>query len=201
MKKYLVLALCVLSLSIAGCGKKDNKQDDVNAVQTPVQENVAISDLADLNAQEVDGKINLTLPKEAFGDNVAELAPKIKEARGFEAVSVNEDGSATFTMSKEQHKEWLLEYEEEMKAEIESVLIKNNFDSVTDVSYSKDYTDAKVKVDKELFEKKNDKIVSETIANKLKMYNYFAGKKPENVKVSVTFVDNATNKTIETLEY
>lgn len=205
MKKFLLLVLCVTAMAVSGCGKKDDKVKNEN-VQDPAPqvstEGETISDLTSISAEEENGKMKLTLPKEVFGGKTEELAPQMSEARGFEDVQVNSDGSATFTMTKAQHKEWLSDYAKSIEDGITDVIAKNNLDSIENVSYSKDYTSAVVKVDVEMFEKKkNDKMVAETIANKLKMYNYFAGKKPENVKVSVKFVDASNDKELETLEY
>lgn len=193
MKKILVLMLCIAALGASGCTKK--KEEAKTPTPTPVAgtiENGAIG------VKEENGKVKINMPAAAFGDDVERNANDTKDKRGFESAVVEADGSVTFTMTKEQQKQWIFETFENSKRYAKEAL--NNFVSFKDAELSEDFKTATIKVSKERYKSDRDKAMADYAANLLFNCQSMSGVKKEDLKVTVSFVDADSNETIETVE-
>ena len=196
MKKILILALCLVAVSMTGCKKKHSAQNEVVPTPTPTQ--VTAIENGAIGVTEENGKVKVNMPKEAFGENVADMAEKIKNSRGFEAADVQADGSVTFVMTKTQHRIWLEETKENAEDIAERVI--EDFRALDDVEFNRDLTEATIEAEGHLFETKIDNGAAQGVANAAFIYQSMSGVKKENLKVIVKFVNDETNEVLETVE-
>ncbi len=193
MKKILILALCLVAVSMTGCKKNEGKKQNLPTPTPPVIiENGAIGVTTE------NGKVRINMPKEAFGENVVEVAEKVKTSRGFELAEVQEDQSVTFVMTSDQHQKWLADTKENVEETAENVTKK--FRSLDDVEFNYDLTEAVVEADESMFDAEREKVASTGIANAAFVYQSMNGVKKENLKIVVKFVDDKTDKLLETVE-
>ena len=196
MKKLLVLMLCILALGASGCGKKQEEAQPTQAPQpTPIAgtiENGAIG------AVEENGKVKINMPAVIFGDDVEGTANNTKERRGFESAVVEADGSVTFTMTKEQQEQWVLETFENSKQYANELV--SGFISLKEAELSEDFKTATIKADKDAYKSETDKVSADGVANLLFNCQSMSGVKKEDLKVTVKFVDFESGEVIETVE-
>lgn len=196
MKKLLVLMLCVVSLGVSGCGKKKEESQPENTPQpTPIAgaiENGAIGVI------EEDGKVKINMPATIFGDDVEKTANDTKELRGFESAVVEEDGSVTFTMTKEQQKQWVKETFENSKQYANEFIA--GFTALKEAELSDDFKMAVIKVDKAIYKSETEKVSADGVANLLFNCQSMSGVKKEDLKVTVKFVDLNSGEVIETVD-
>lgn len=196
MKKILILALCLVAVSMAGC-KKNNKTQN-GGTSTPAPTSATVIENGAIGVTEEGGKVRVNMPKAAFGENTAQMAEQIKNSRGFEAAEVQADGSVTFVMTKAQHKKWLDETEDNAEDTAERVI--EDFRSLDDVEFNRDLTEAVIEVEGPLFDSKLEKGAAQGVANAAFIYQSMNGVKKENLKVIVKFVDDETKAVLETVE-
>lgn len=210
IKKLLILTVCLVAVLAAGCSKKEENttaQDSSDAVTqgeiveeqpTATPEPVEVIENGAIGVKETESSVKITMPAAAFGDNVEEEAAKTKEIRGFSEAVVNEDGSVTFTMTKEQQIQWV---EETAESSIEYAnQLLTNFKSLQSVEFGDDYTTATIKADGAKYDSDTEKVAAEGVANFLFNCQTLNGVPLENLKVTVTFVNAETGEQLEVVE-
>lgn len=192
-KKILILALCAALLTASGCGKKNTPSDG----QGEVHSESYIAN-GSIGASEENGKVKINMPAKAFGDDVEAEANKTREINGFEAVNIEEDGSVTFTMTKEQQEKWVGTTFENAKVYANEAL--TDFVSLKEAVLAEDFKTADIKADRSLYNSELEQAAAEAVANLLFNCQSMSGVKKEDLKVSVNFVDYQTGEIIETVE-
>lgn len=192
MKNLLIIALCATVLTATGCGKKNTASDN----QAEVHSESYIAN-GSIGASEENGKVKINMPAKAFGDDVEAAANETKEIHGFEAADIEEDGSVTFTMTKEQQEKWVGETFENAKSYVSEVL--SGFASLKEAELAEDFKTVVIRADRDMY-KSTDSAVADAAANALFNCQSMSGVKKEDLKVTVSFVDYETGETIEAVE-
>lgn len=154
MKKKLLTILLIgtLSATFVSCKKEAPKNEEETSVgntsndtekTTPKDENQeSVSDLEAIGDIEVEKElfdVNLTIPSEFMGElNPEELEQKAAE--GGYKVTINDDGSATYTMTKKQHKEMMEGITESINSSLSEMVNSESYPSFTDVTANEDFT-------------------------------------------------------------
>ncbi|KYG91894.1 hypothetical protein [Metasolibacillus sp. FSL K6-0083] len=134
------------------------------------------------------------------GQNVEDVIANAKE-EGISEVTKNEDGSLTYKMSKDKHKEMMQELEDGILESIEEIKSTDNFPSIKDVDYDKKYTEFTLTVEKEKFEGSFDAIASFGLAIAGMYHQIFSGANAEDYKVTIHYKDEANGEIFDTTVY
>jgi outer membrane murein-binding lipoprotein Lpp len=205
-KAFVVIASAILILS--GCSSTDKEAANNAATQVkeeqPGTETVQNSVEDAKETVEVDeGLLNTTLPLPATFFKEAEPATVIENAKkqGVKEVTKNDDGSYTYTMSNKVYKKMLGDIAASVEESITSLKSGENFTSIKDVEYDKNFTEFTLIVDKEAFQSSMDSFAALAISISAMMYQTFSGLESEALKVTIYIKDQATNELFDTIVF
>ena len=191
MKKGIVLLL-VLSLLFTRVGcSKDNTNNEVESQGKNEVENQSKGD-----SIEVDKKltnVEVTIPASFF-----ELDGK---EEGVKEVKLNDDGSVTYTMSKDTHKKLLDDMKNAMLDSFDELINDEDISSIKDIKSNKTYSEFDIVVNKDEFENSFDGFAVLGIVFQSMFYQLFEGVEPDNNKVIVNFKDADTEEIFNSITY
>jgi hypothetical protein len=196
MKKTIILLL-VLSLLFTNIGcSKDNikseveKQDQSDAVEVDKKlTNVEITIPAFFLESDDEEDIDI--------DQITEEAKK----EGIKEVTLNDDGSVTYTMSKATHKELLESMGNGIDDSITELINNEDFSSIKGIIPNKSFSEFEVVVDKEIFENSFDGFAVLGLVFQSMFYQLFEGVEPDNYKVLINYKDDSTGQVFNTITY
>ena len=197
MKRTLASVISVLlCASLVACGTP------APASSTPSSSSVAasaasasdttLSDLDSLGDIEVDKNlfdVEITVPADFVGETTQEeLDAKAKES-DIHSITLNEDGSATYVMSKAQHKKVLEELSASINETLAEMSTSGDFPTITNVSANDDFTNFTVTVSAdELGLAESMSVIGLYMYGGL--YGIFSGQTPDNIHVDFVNADS-----------
>lgn len=198
--KLRVFLLMVASLVVfAACSGSDEtateqEQDGTEAKET--EEGGIEVDKGLLN-------VEITLPGEMlFGDEtVEELMEEAAEETGVKEVTQNDDGSVTFKMSKQEHKQMLKEMAEQMEETVNDIKTDENFVSIQDITFDKSFSEFTMVVDREAFANSFDGFAALGLGLSGMVYQLFSGEDIDTSEVIIYVEDEATGEVFEEVVY
>lgn len=151
-----------------------------------------LSDLDSLGDIEVDKNlfdVEITVPADFVGETTQEeLDAKAKES-DIHSITLNEDGSATYVMSKAQHKKVLEELSASINETLAEMSTSGNFPTITNVSANDDFTNFTVTVSAdELGLAESMSVIGLYMYGGL--YGIFSGQTPDNIHVDFVNADS-----------
>lgn len=201
MKRIGVLLL-LLGL-LAACSSDNQSENEGNNADAEV-EDTGVEEKEQEEGIEVDkGLLNVevTLPASFFeGDDIEEVIAEAKAA-GVSKVTRNEDGSLTYKMSKSKHKEMLGEMEESIIEYVEELENDDDFPSIKEISYKKNFQEFTLKVEREVFENSFDGFATLGLGFTGIYYQVFAGGDLEKDKVIIHLQDVSTGENFDSIVY
>ncbi|QBK25785.1 hypothetical protein [Ureibacillus thermophilus] len=194
MKKLIFAALLLLIALLTAC----NADEEGKANEAQQQEKE--TDSEGINVDKGLFNVEVTLPASFFegGDIDQSIAEAEKE--GIE-VTKNEDGSLTYKMSKTKHKEMMSEMKTSLLETIEDLKNGEDFASIKDVEYNKDFSEFTLWVDRNDYENSFDGFAVFGLGLSGAMYQLFDGADPENYNVRLVVKDEATKEIIGEANY
>ena len=212
MKKDTVLIAMILICGvITGCGDKKRAEQVATSQPQIVVENNTVND-SNSDSGEIDGldainaigdvevdkglfDVEFTVPKDLVGDVTQEELEKKANEKGYKSITLNADGSATYKMTKSQHKEMM----EETKKSLDDQLAEmagpsSDYPNFVEIKANDDYTSFTIVT-------KADSVKMDEAMSVLGlymyggMYNIFNGTPVENIHVE--FINEATGQVIE----
>lgn len=152
----------------------------------------ALSDLDSLGDIEVDKNlfdVEITVPADFVGETTQEeLDAKAKES-DIHSITLNEDGSATYVMSKAQHKKVLEELSASINETLAEMSTSGDFPTITNVSANDDFTNFTVTVSvDELGLSESMSVIGLYMYGGL--YGIFSGQTPDNIHVDFVNADS-----------
>lgn len=145
MKKIFIvsgLILIMLVLLLIGCAK--GKNENVSEVLESDTDNENISELDSLGDVEVDKglfSVEITVPSEYVENKTQEELTALAEENGYKSITLNEDGSATYVMTKSQHNKMMSEMKKTIDSSIQEMIGSEDYPSFTDIQHNDDYTE------------------------------------------------------------
>lgn len=131
-KRFLaILVVATLTLSLSACGgkaDKDTGSDNTEAKNEKI---------------EVDENLftmELTVPADFVGETTQEELDQTAEEEGIKSITLNEDGSATYVMTKKKHKEMMKEIKSNIDEGLNAMIGSEDYPNFTKVEANKDYT-------------------------------------------------------------
>ena len=159
MKKKIAILLLSCLLALSSCGKKTN-QDDVsepsvvqsesaNSTESSTQpeennsssSSESIEPSEEINSDEDTSDIELTIPADFVGQQTQADLDKKAEEYGIKSIVLNSDGSATYTMTKQQHTEFLEEYREQINSTLNELIGSEDYTNFTAIKANENYTE------------------------------------------------------------
>lgn len=137
----------------------------------------------------------ITIPANFVESSSQEDLNKICKDKGFESIMLNEDGSATYTMSKKQHKELLSEYDEQINNSLSEMIGSQDYPNFTNIEANNNFTEFTVTT-------KNTELDMNESFSVMAFYMYgglygvFSGDEPDNILV--TFINADSGEVIDT---
>ena len=136
MKKEVLLMLTAVFLT--ACGSDSVPESSV--AESALEESVSQTE----GKIEVDEKlfnVEITIPKDYFDEGTSqESLDQEAQEKGYKSVTLNDDGSATYVMTKAQHDEMMEGIANEIKESISEMIGSEDYPNITDISYNDDYT-------------------------------------------------------------
>ena len=197
MKKILLPALITsLAVSMAACGNGSASETTANTTaakqetSSPETTPDATSDadaIADVNVEKELFDVKLTIPSDYIGDATQEELSKEAEANGYKIV-LNDDGSATYTMSKSQHKKMMEELSDSINTALTDMVGSEDYPNFTAIKANDDFTQFTITTkSEELNLKESVSVMGFYMYGG--MYNVFNGTTVDNVHVDFVNAD------------
>ncbi|MFF2755091.1 hypothetical protein ACFVR1_15230 [Psychrobacillus sp. NPDC058041] len=204
MKKVLVLILIMLMGSVlVACGKEDTKSiQESDSVQADTEK----EEKSETKSEKIEvdkGLLNVEIKLPASMFEGQDIESVISEAKkdGVDEVTKNDDGSLTYKMSKAKHKEMLKEMQDSILEGIEETKNSDDFVSIKDVTYNKDFSEFVLLVDKEKFQNSFDGIAGFGLGISGMYFQLFNGVNPDNYKVTIIIKDETSGEVLDTVVY
>lgn len=217
MKKKLLALTLLMTLSLSACGNQpataENSAEPVvessvesSVVSSVAEESSQLEESSDSSLSELDAlgnievekqlfDVTLTIPADYVGESTQEDLDKIRDEYGYESVTLNDDGSATYVMTKSQHKKMLDEYRTQINTSLQEMVDSEDYPNFTDIEANDNYTEFTITT------KSTELDFSESFSVLAfymygGMYAIFSGEAVDNV--SVTFVNADSGEVINT---
>lgn len=150
MKKKIVITLLTAVLVFSGCGNSDapvNPSTETSetemSTETEVSTKADISELDALGDVEVDDNlfsVELTIPADYVGEATQDELNATAEENGYKSITLNEDGSATYVMSKSQHRDMMDEMTQNINESLAEMIGSEEYPNITNIEANKDFT-------------------------------------------------------------
>lgn len=149
MKKvFSVILVASMMLSLVACGgagetassalgNKSSSADNSNVSSTTISDLDAIGDV---QVEQELFDVVVTLPAEFVGETTQEELEKQAEDQDIYSITLNEDGSATYVMSKSQHKKLMEELAASINQSLAEIPGSESSPNVTNIEANEDYT-------------------------------------------------------------
>ncbi|WP_234417353.1 MULTISPECIES: hypothetical protein [unclassified Lysinibacillus] len=178
--KKLFIGLSLTVAMLAACG------DDEAATKKGDSEQEIAVDKGLLD-------VELTLPADLFeGQTEDEIIANAKE-KGVKEVKVNEDGTVYYKMSKSEHKKMMKDAKQSIVDSIAEIVNSDEYSSIKEISYNKDFTEYDITVDQNAFNNSMDGFAIFSLAISSTYYNGLDGKS-DDLKLTMNMIDEATGE-------
>ena len=192
--KKLLLALLMMSIfTLAACSSSDEKGTETkkdDGSKTEEEQSVGV-DKGIFN-------VEVTLPAEFFEGEDIDQAIADAKADGIKEATKNPDGSVTYKMSKEKHKEMMKEMEDGIKESMNEMANSEDYSSISEVTVNEDYNKFTLIVDKAAYENSFDSFAAFGLGMIGMYYQVFDGKNADEAKVEINVQDATTKEILNT---
>lgn len=197
MRKKIYMIALTATLVLSGCGA--GKTAETTAAQeTTVAGTTATEEtretksnleaVGDVSVDKGVFDVTLNIPAEFVGGSTQEDLDKKAAEYGYKA-TLNDDGSATYEMTKSQHAEMMKSYADSISESLEKMIGSKDYPNITDITANDDFTSFTITT------KNAEPDLSESMSvMQLYMmsgvYNIFNGTPVENVHVDFVNADS-----------
>ena len=191
----LVIA-CAMILSLTGCGGGTSSAGASSVSVAASSSSVASSDAGSVSKDE--GLFNVTIVYPAdyvSGATQEQLDQEVAESGGgIQSATLNEDGTATYVMSKAYHDKLLQDMADNINSELNAMVGSEDYPNITAVEATDDFTSFTITTTStELSMDEAFSVLSLYFYGG--MYGIVSGEQPENIHVD--FVNADTGEIIE----
>lgn len=202
--KLLTTAILILSLILStGCSKHTDKVSATSETTSIADSNNTVSaetnnDLEAVGKVDVEKglfNVELTIPANFVGEQTQEELNKMCEEKGYNSITLNDDGSATYVLTKQQHKEMMEELKNTINSSMSEMVDSEDYPNYTNVTANEDFTEFEITT-------KSSKLAMAETFSVLAfymyggMYNVFNGTDIDNI--TVKFINADTGEVIST---
>jgi len=144
MKKKLISIMLATSMLLSACGT-NAPGEATETASTEVASTETASELDALGGIEVDKNlfdVTITIPADYVGEETTQAdLDAICAENGYMSITLNEDGSATYVMTKAQHKEMMDETCALIDQSLNEMIGSESYPNITAVEANDDYTE------------------------------------------------------------
>lgn len=192
MKKKLITSLLICTIVLSGCGASPNAPADTSSETVEASTERDISELDAIGDVEVDENlftVELTIPADYVGETTqGELDATAKE-KGYKSITLNDDGSATYVMSKKQHRELMDELATNINDSLDDMVGSEDYPNITDITANDNFTEFTITTTStELSLNESFSVIVYYMYGG--MYNIFNGTPVDNVHVDFINIDS-----------
>ena len=185
MKKWLI-AFSATALLLTACGRENKTEGNY---------------IDFLNVNKGILNVDVTLPASLFIDSTEEEIIAEAKENGVTETVVNEDGSVTYTMSKSKYEEMMKEIGDSIVSTIDEIVNSEDYTSIKEISYNKDFTEFDVKVNRQQYEEGFDGFAIIGLVMVSTYYSAFEGNSGEDSQTIFNMVDETTGEIYDTAIY
>lgn len=194
MNNKLILSILSVTLFLTACGSQSNS----TAAFSTIESNTETIELSSLDNVEVDEgifNVELTVPSDFVGDSTQADLDETCKKYGFKSITLNADGSATYIMTKKQHKQLLADISNQINEGLKDLVNSEDYPNFTDIKANDNFTEFTVTTKStELDITESFSVLGLYIYGG--MYSVFSGEEVDNI--SVTFINADTGEVIST---
>lgn len=198
LASMLMLSACDSNKATDTSSNQPEAQNTENSINEMQESETSVANLDSIGDIEVDEglfDVELTIPSDYVNGQTQEDLNKLSDEHGFKSIILNEDGSATYTMTKKQHKELLSEYREQFNTALNEMIGSEDYPNFTKIESNNNFTEFTVTT------KSTELDMAESVSVMAfymygGIYNVFSGELVDNV--SVTFINEETGDIIST---
>lgn len=210
MKKKLAMLLLTGVLALSSCG--NNTDQDSSSKQSfepsessnseesfaDFQESSSSDDLdaiGQIDVEEGIFDVELTIPADFIGEQTQSDLDETAKEYGFKSIILNSDGSATYTMTKQQHEKLMEEYRTQLNNTLNELVGSEDYPNFTAIEANENFTEFTITTKStELDMTESFSVIAFYMLGG--WYNAFNGEEVSNI--SVTFVNATTGEVIST---
>ena len=197
MKNKLVALLIALTFVVSGCGSSQKQSSSSNdiASETSVSDGTEedMSELDSLGDVKVENElfdVTLTIPADYVDVNTQEELDSEVADQGYQSATLNSDGSATYVMTKSQHKEMMDGIADGIKQSLSEMIGSEDYPNITAIDSNDDFTEFTVTT------KSTGLDMNESFSTMLfymygGMYAIFNGNTADNIHVDFVNADSS----------
>lgn len=197
MKNKIVLMILAVTLAISGCGSTSKSVSTESA--SAESQNKSDTDDSQVESSDLDALGDVEVEKELFDVTInipSDYVSATTQEELDEAVAelgckatLNEDGSATYVMTKQQHKKLMDDMASNINTALNEMIESEDYPNITDVSANSDFTEFTVTT------KNTEPDLSESLAVMGfymygGMYHIFDGTEVDNIHVDYVNADS-----------
>lgn len=146
MKRKLIcilLTLC-LTLSLTACGGSDSVSENSETTEATEKEETdsldEIEAISQIETEENLFSVEIKVPADFVEASTQEELDAIAKEKGYKSIELHEDGSATYTMTKAQHKEMMSELSDTINSALAEMINSEDYPNITDITANDDFT-------------------------------------------------------------
>lgn len=145
MKKIIVTILLISTLALTACGKESQVQSSDSSTQTQEESNTSNKkkDTSKADTINVDKNlfdVKITIPADFVGETTQEELDAQAKESDIHSITLNDDGSATYVMSKSQHKKIMKELSDNINSALTEMVGSEDYPNFTDIKTNSDFT-------------------------------------------------------------
>ncbi len=201
MKKLILSVISlILSISLVACSGGTAAVSS-SSLQSSDSQSEQSPDSSSISSVEVDENlitVDITLPA-SFFENKTEEEIKKDDDGNYKKITINDDGSVTFTMTKAKHAQLLKNMQEEFLINFSEMVESEDFPYITAIDCSKDFSKVTISVDGVKYKDIFFDVSPLAVGLSIMMYQSFAGE--SNATCTIDTVDNQTNEIIDSVVY
>ncbi|ENY93450.1 hypothetical protein HMPREF1093_03526 [Hungatella hathewayi 12489931] len=202
MIKKLLLSAFFVTWLLSACSGKTTPPPAETTVVESTSESPSIdstsetqetrSDLeamGDFNTEKGLFNVELNIPKEFAGEKTQDELDATAKELGYQSITLNEDGSVTYVMTKKQHKQMMVEVKESLNSTLQKMVGSEDYPNFTNISTNADFTKFEITTTStELSLAESFSVLGFYMYGG--MYNTFNGTPVDNVSVSYINADS-----------
>lgn len=144
MKKIIIILLVAVTFVLSACGSSENS-NNMNTEKSFSEESsekeiADIEAIGDIEVEENLFTVELTIPADYIGETTQDELNVIASENGFKSATLNADGSATYIMTKAQHKEMMEETAADINESLQELVGSEEYPNFTKIEANKDFT-------------------------------------------------------------
>lgn len=164
------------------------KEDDTQPEDgTAENEDDTLEALGDVDVEKELFDVTITLPSQYVGETTQEELNEQAAQFGYK-VTKNDDGSATYVMTKSQHKEMLNNLANEFHSALSDIAGSEDYPNITEITANENFTDFKVTT-KSAEPDMSESFLSIAFYMYGGMYNIFSGEDVDNIHIDFINAD------------